>query len=54
MRGSVDLYRHFGLVHESETVYPFLTGREFVRFNATLQKLTNADQATDRRSRPSR
>ena len=48
VRGSVDLYRHFGLVHESETVYPFLTGREFVRFNATLQKLTNADQATDR------
>ena len=46
-RGSVDMYRHFGLVHESETVYPFLTGREFVRFNATLQKLKNADQATD-------
>jgi ABC-2 type transport system ATP-binding protein len=46
IQGAVDLYRRFGLVHESETVYPFLTGREFVRFNATLQKLKNADQAT--------
>ena len=48
VRGSVDMYRRFGLVHESETVYPFLTGREFVRFNATLQKMQDADQATDR------
>ena len=47
-RGSVDLYRRFGLVHESETVYPFLTGREFVRFNATLQRMQDAGQATDR------
>ena len=47
IRGTIDLYRRFGLVHESETVYPFLTGREFVRLNATLQKLKNADQATD-------
>jgi ABC-2 type transport system ATP-binding protein len=48
IRGAVDLYRRFGLVHESDSVYPFLTGREFVRFNATLQKLKNADHATDR------
>ena len=48
VRGGAGLYRRFGLVHESEMIYPFLTGREFVRFNATLQKLKNADQATDR------
>src|SRR5690242_14968854 len=38
-RGNADTYRRFGLVHESEHVYPFLTGREFVRMNAILQKL---------------
>jgi ABC-2 type transport system ATP-binding protein len=33
------LYRRIGLVPERETVHPFLTGREFVTFNARLQGL---------------
>lgn len=47
-RGHVGTYREFGLVHESETVYPYLTGQEFVRMNAILQKLPDIDGATDR------
>lgn len=47
-KGNIDTYRRFGLVHESETVYPFLTGREFVRMNALLQKLKDVDAATER------
>jgi ABC-2 type transport system ATP-binding protein len=46
-KGSVDTYRRFGLVHESEHVYPYLTGREFVRMNAILQKLKDVDEATE-------
>jgi ABC-2 type transport system ATP-binding protein len=47
-RGDSELYRHVGLVPEQETLYPFLTGREFVRFNAVLQKLPDPDAATIR------
>jgi ABC-2 type transport system ATP-binding protein len=47
-RGDTGVYRHFGLVHEAETVYPFLTGREFVRLNAVLQGLKDVEQATVR------
>jgi len=36
-RGRTDMYRSVGLVPEREAVYPFLTGREFVRANAQLQ-----------------
>ena len=39
-------YRRIGLVPEREAVYPFLTGREFVRLNAKLQGLTDPDAAT--------
>jgi ABC-2 type transport system ATP-binding protein len=46
-RGNIDTYRRFGLVHESEQVYPNLTGREFVRMNAILQKLKDVDAATE-------
>jgi ABC-2 type transport system ATP-binding protein len=46
-KGSVDTYRRLGLVHESETVYPYLTGREFVRMNAILQKMKDVDEATE-------
>ena len=42
------MYRRVGLVPEREAVYPFLTGREFVRFAAKLQKLPDPDAATDR------
>jgi len=48
VRGNAQVYRHLGLVPEQEHVYPFLTGREFVRLNALLQKLPNPDAATAR------
>jgi ABC-2 type transport system ATP-binding protein len=47
-RGKPDAYRRLGLVPEQEHLYPFLTGREFVRMNAILQRLPNVDEATDR------
>jgi len=46
-KGSFETYRRFGLVHESELVYPFLTGREFVRMNAILEKMKDVDAATE-------
>ncbi len=42
------LYRMIGLVPERETVQGFLTGRQFARFNAQLQGLTDADAAAAR------
>jgi ABC-2 type transport system ATP-binding protein len=39
------VYRQIGLVPEREAVYPFLTGLEYVRFNARLQGLPNSEQA---------
>jgi ABC-2 type transport system ATP-binding protein len=47
-RGKPEAYRRLGLVPEQEDLYPALTGREFVRLNAILQKLPNIDAATDR------
>jgi ABC-2 type transport system ATP-binding protein len=47
-RGKVDVYRKVGLVPEQETIYPFLTGREFVRMNAILQRLPDIEAATER------
>lgn len=47
-RGNVDVYRKVGLVPEQENIYPFLTGREFVRMNAILQRLPDVDVATER------
>ena len=42
------VYRSVGLVPERETLYPYLTGREFVLMNAKLQQLTDAADATQR------
>jgi ABC-2 type transport system ATP-binding protein len=39
------LYRRIGLVPERESLYVFLTGYEFVRLNARLQRLENLDEA---------
>ena len=39
------VYRQIGLVPERESVYAFLTGYEYVRFNARLQGMPNADSA---------
>ena len=47
-RGQPGAYRQLGLVPEQEQIYPFLTGCEFVRLNAILQKLPNPDDAADR------
>jgi ABC-2 type transport system ATP-binding protein len=41
-----EMYRSIGLVPEREAVYPFLTGRQFVRANALLQGMTPADTET--------
>jgi ABC-2 type transport system ATP-binding protein len=46
--GNSEIYRRVGFVPEREAVQPFLTGREFVRMNAKLQELADADGATDR------
>ena len=42
------MYRRVGLVPERETVYPYLSGREFVRLNASLHGLDDADAAVER------
>jgi len=39
------VYRQIGLVPEREAVYPFLTGLEYVKFNARLQGLRDPDTA---------
>ncbi|MFL5758221.1 MAG: ABC transporter ATP-binding protein [Thermomicrobiales bacterium] len=46
-RGKPKAYKRLGLVPEQETIYPYLTGREFVRLNAILQKVPDVDRATD-------
>ncbi|CAA9554965.1 MAG: Efflux ABC transporter, ATP-binding protein [uncultured Thermomicrobiales bacterium] len=47
-RGRPAAYRNLGLVSEQEVVYPFLSGREFVRLNAQLQKVKPLDAAVER------
>jgi ABC-2 type transport system ATP-binding protein len=47
-RGHPNAYRNMGLVSEHEVIYPFLSGREFVRLNARLQKLPDVDEAVER------
>lgn len=47
-RGRPASYRQLGLVPEQEQLYPHLSGREFVRLNAILQKVPDPDAATDR------
>lgn len=42
------MYERVGLVPERETVYPYLTGREFVALNAHLHHLADADAAIER------
>jgi ABC-2 type transport system ATP-binding protein len=48
MRSDVQLFRRVGMVPEQESVYPYLTGREFVRWNASLQGVPDIDGATQR------
>ena len=42
------IYRRLTLVPERESAYGFLTGREFVRMSARLQRLPDADDAATR------
>jgi ABC-2 type transport system ATP-binding protein len=42
------IYRHIGLVPERESVYPFLTGREFAIANASMHGLKDPDAAATR------
>lgn len=46
VRGDVSVYRRIGLVPVQESLYDFLTGRQFVRLNADLHRLTDAKGAT--------
>jgi ABC-2 type transport system ATP-binding protein len=46
--GDTMVYRDLGLAGEQEQLYGSLTGREFVRLNAILQKTPNPDFATER------
>ena len=46
--GDPQVYRQIGLVPERESVYPFLTGREFVEATAKLQGLTDTAEAAQR------
>ncbi len=48
VRSNDKLYRKIGVVPESETIYPYLTGREFVRWNAMMFGLPDPDAATER------
>lgn len=48
VRSSTDVYSRIGVVPEAETVYPFLTGREFVHWSALMHGLTDPLAAADR------
>ena len=47
-RGDPSAYKNLGVVLDIEQVYPYLSGREFVRMNAQLQKLPDVVAATER------
>lgn len=47
-RSRPDVYRQVALVPEDETVHGFLTARQFVQFNATLQRLADPASAAGR------
>lgn len=48
IRSDSNVYRRVGLVAEQETLYPFMTARQFVRLNAILQGLPDPDAAAVR------
>lgn len=47
-RADISAYSELGLVAEHEIIYPFLSGREYVRLNAKLQGIKDANQAAER------
>ena len=48
VRGNPSLYRRVGYMTEHESVYDFLTGRQFVELNARLQGVKDLDAAVAR------
>jgi ABC-2 type transport system ATP-binding protein len=48
VRDNPPLYRRIGVMSEHETVYGFMTGRQFVRMMARLRGVRDLDAATDR------
>jgi ABC-2 type transport system ATP-binding protein len=48
VRDNPSLYRRVGVMSEHETVYGFMTGREFVRMMGRLRGVTDLEAATDR------
>ena len=48
VRDNPDLYRRVGVMREHDALYPFMTGREFVRMAARLQGLPNVDEAAEK------
>jgi ABC-2 type transport system ATP-binding protein len=48
VRDNPSLYRRIGVMSEHESVYGFMTGREFVRMMGTLRGVTDLDAAGDR------
>src|SRR5687767_7205800 len=48
VRRDTKIYREIGLAGEQERLYGPLTGREFVRLNAILQKIADPDGAAER------
>ncbi|MGD8277055.1 MAG: ABC transporter ATP-binding protein [Gemmatimonadota bacterium] len=48
VRDNPPLYRRLGVMSEHETVYGFLTGRQFVRMMAQLRAVKDVESAVDR------
>ena len=48
VRDNPDLYRRVGFMPEHESIYPFLTGRQFVTTSAKLHGITDVAAAADR------
>lgn len=48
VRDHTDVYQDIGLVPEQETIYPFLTGYEFLRLNAVMQHCEDPDREIKR------
>ncbi|MDF8266371.1 ABC transporter ATP-binding protein [Luteipulveratus flavus] len=48
VRGDVSAYRNIGLVPVQEQLYDYLTGTQFVRLNADLQRVPDPRAATER------
>jgi ABC-2 type transport system ATP-binding protein len=48
VRDNPPLYRRLGVMSEHETVYGFMTGRQFVRMMGQLRSVTDLEPAVDR------